>query len=101
MVTEPGQPYGPARLEPAATAAAAEVTFQVDPGAYWPWVARLRIGSESLAPNRRRYSPVVMPPVQMDGLYVGELAIAITRPVVLSTTAAPVVAPGLPAAWVR
>ena len=41
-----GQAYWPFSEYPAATAAAVEVTFQVEPGAYWPWVARFRIGSQ-------------------------------------------------------
>ena len=66
-VTAPGQPYGPAVEKPWAMAAAVEVTFQVDPGAYWPWVTRFRIGSESRAPNSAENSCLVMPPVHTDG----------------------------------
>jgi hypothetical protein len=49
-------------------AAAVEVTFQVDPGAYSPWVARFRIGSPCAVPNRSRNCRLEMPPVQTLGL---------------------------------
>ena len=39
MLTEAGQLYGPLSENPSATAAAVEVTLNVDPGGYWPWVA--------------------------------------------------------------
>ena len=39
MFTAAGHCVGAVQRVPAATAAATEVTFQVDPGAYWPWVA--------------------------------------------------------------
>ena len=67
-VTAPGQPYGPAVEKPCAMAAAVEVTFQVDPGAYSPWVARFRIGSPCAVPNRSRNCRLEMPPVQTLGL---------------------------------
>ena len=66
--TEAGQEYWPFSEKPAAIAAAVDVTFQVDPGAYWPWVARFRIGSELPLPNRALNSLSEIPPVQMFGL---------------------------------
>jgi hypothetical protein len=52
---------------PSAMAAAVEVTFQVEPGAYSPWVARLRIGSPCAVPNRPWNWRSLMPPFQIDG----------------------------------
>ena len=54
--------------KPWAMAAAVEVTFHVEPGAYSPWVARLRIGSPRAVPNRSRNSELEMPPVHTLGL---------------------------------
>src|SRR6516225_954536 len=100
-VTAPGQPYGPAAEYPWARAAAVEVTFQVDPGPYSPWVARLSIGSPCAVPNRFLNSRWERPPFQMRGVSVGTLAVARIRPVVVITTAAPLVAPRLPSACAR
>ena len=67
MVTDPGQPQGPAADIPSATAAEAEVTLNVEPGPYSPWVARLSIGSPCAVPNRPLNSRLEMPPFQMLG----------------------------------
>ena len=45
MVTDAGQLYSPFSGKPLATAAAVEVTLNVEPGAYWPWVAQFSAGS--------------------------------------------------------
>ncbi len=71
MFTAAGHWYVPCSELPAATAAATDVTFHVDPGAYWPCVARLRIGSPLAWWNSRRNWVSVIPPDQMRGLYVG------------------------------
>ena len=52
MFTDAGQSYSPLSENPSATAAAVEVTLNVDPGGYSPWVAQLITGSPEAVPNR-------------------------------------------------
>ena len=56
MFTDAGQLYRPCSGNPLATAAAVEVTLNVEPGAYCPWVAQFTAGSPELdslpTPNR-------------------------------------------------
>ena len=68
MLNAAGQLYRPSSGYPSATAAAVEVILKVDPGAYWPWVAQLMIGSPSLVPNRSLNSCCEMPPTHTLGL---------------------------------
>ena len=53
MFTDAGHSYVPCSGKPSATAAAVEVTLNVEPGAYWPWVAQFSAGwPEPDVPNR-------------------------------------------------
>ncbi len=71
---------------PSSTAAAAEITLNVDAGAYAPCVARNSSGDPRSASSSASYAWALMPPVNADGSYDGVLASASTRPVRASIT---------------
>src|ERR1700730_12103585 len=66
-----GQSYVPFSGNPALMAAVSVVTFQVEPGGYSPWVARVTTVTVPELPNSALNSRVLMPPVQTLGSYVG------------------------------
>ena len=60
--------------------------MNVEPGAKPPWNARDTSGCPDVFDVSAPYSLVVMPPTQIDGSYVGRLAIAMTCPLRTSMT---------------
>ena len=72
---------------------AAVTIFSVEPGGYWPWIARFSNGRPRAQPNRFLNSFSEMLRVNTDGSNDGNDAIALIAPVCGSrTTAAPALA---------